>query len=389
MKSLNIAFVADGVTHIISGATISSLRFAERLAARGHNVIFLAARKRGEGEVSYHEGLKIYRFPSIVLPGSKGKIAAAFPSPKRVKKILERERIDILHITDPTPSAFVCIRAARKLGLKVVAHCHLQPENWYSYLPAMFRSRRLDGPIYRLMVRLYRKMDAVIIPSRFGESQLRRYAPNLNIHVISNGVDLSVFRKAECHDFRERYGLSPEDRVLLYVGRLSPEKSPATLIEAMPFVVQEFRNTRLVITGEGPLRAGLERLAMRLGVDRSVTFLKRLTLGDLIQAYNACEMLILPSIVELEGMVVLEAMACGKPVLISDSDRSASNGFVRENGFVFRLQQAEDLAAKALILLRDDGLRRRMGAASTREAKAYDINGSVDKLEALYRELVK
>jgi len=105
---------------------------------------------------------------------------------------------------------------------------------------------------------------------------------------------------------------------------------------------------------------------------------------DKILAYNASDIFILPSLAELEGMVVLEAMACGKPIVVSDAEMSASRFFVENNGFLFKTYDHLDLADQVLKLITDHDLRAKMGKISFEKSKQYDIHKSVDLLEAVY-----
>jgi glycosyltransferase involved in cell wall biosynthesis len=108
-----------------------------------------------------------------------------------------------------------------------------------------------------------------------------------------------------------------------------------------------------------------------------------------VHAYNASDIFVLPSLAELEGMVVLEAMACGKPMIISDAKMSASKFFVNGNGFLFETQNHEHLAEQVLKLITDADLRKKMGKVSFEKAKHYDIHKSVEMLEKVYYKALK
>jgi glycosyltransferase involved in cell wall biosynthesis len=152
----------------------------------------------------------------------------------------------------------------------------------------------------------------------------------------------------------------------------------------MPLIVNKFPNTHLMIVGGGYLRPKLEKLAADLKVEKFVTFLGLVSEEDKVLAFNACDIFILPSLAELEGMVVLEAMACGKPIVIGDAKMSASRFFVNENGFLFESKNPIDLAEKISKLVEDKELREKMGQKSLVDSKEYDINKSVEKLEQIY-----
>jgi glycosyltransferase involved in cell wall biosynthesis len=109
---------------------------------------------------------------------------------------------------------------------------------------------------------------------------------------------------------------------------------------------------------------------------------------DLVLAYNVADIFILPSLAELEGMVVLEAMACGKPLLIADAKDSASVHLLDGNGYLFKAQDYDDLAEKAISLLGDEALLKTMSEKSLYLSREYDIQRSVDKLLGLYYSLL-
>jgi len=388
MKKLNIAIICDPITHLTAGSIVSTLRFAERLKKRGHKIIFIAAKDKEKRDISFYEGFKIYRFFSIALPGSKGQYLISFPKVKAIKHILNEEKIDLVHVIDPTPAAILCVKAAKSLGIKVVAHSHTQPENLCMQLPKFVQSKSLNNLIYNYIVWIYRKVDAVICPSKFAERMLYKFDKNLKTYVISNGVDLSRFKKVDYKKLSDSGKSSSKEKLILYVGRLHMEKSVHTLIESMPYILKKLKNVCLDIVGAGHLQEDLKNLAKDLGILDKITFTGKISDKDLLKEYNNCDLFVLPSIAELEGMVVLEAMACGKPILISDSKLSASSDFVNGNGLVFKLQNPKDLAEKALIILTNERKIKKMAAESYRQIQGYDINKSVDKLENLYYKVL-
>jgi glycosyltransferase involved in cell wall biosynthesis len=389
---MNIAMVYDPLTSITSGSAISTLRFGELLSKKGHKVIFIAARLSGTPEIDHYKGMKIYRFFSIVVPKTEKRVFFAFPNAKKIKKIFIDEKIDILHVMVPTFSAIVSIKAAKSLGINVVAHSHTQPENILMHWSKKIRSRSLNELFYKYLLWIYSKADITICPSRFSEILLKKHNPRLKTIVISNGVDLSKFRKI---DYRARAGREKdaskrdqkEIKRLLFVGRLDNEKCVDTLINAMPILLKKCKNTHLDIVGIGKELIPLKKLAKKLKICDSVSFLGRVSDKDLIKEYNICDIFVLPSLAELEGMVVLEAMACGKPIIIADSENSAAIHFVEGNGLLFRPEDPKDLAEKVIKLMKNKVLFYKMASRSEENIKKYDINKSVSMIEKVYSSI--
>ena len=381
---LNIAMICDPIGNNKSGVVVSTIRFAKLLKERGHNVIFIGAKSKEHNEKkSYHEGIKTYRYRSLPVPKSCGWYLA-FPTVKELKKVFKDENINVVHIILPMSGSVVAIKAARSLGIKMVAHSHSQPENLFMDMPKIIQPT-LNNLWNSYLAWTYGKAESLIYPSEMARSLLEKLSKkNQPSHVVSNGINTQDFKPLPIGNFYERFNIPENNVKLLFVGRLFPEKSVDTLIKAVPHIINKHPNAHIMIVGDGHLRQKLEKLTHELNVNKSVTFLGLVSEEDKILAYNACDIFILPSLAELEGMVVLEAKACGKPIIISDAKMSASRFFVDGNGYLFETKNHEDLASKAILLISDRELREKMGKISLEKSKNYDIEKSVDKLENIY-----
>lgn len=386
-KKLNIAMVCDPIGSNKSGAVVSTLRFGKLLKEKGHHVIFIGAQSKEHKDNSYHHGIKAYRYRSLPVPKSGGW-NLAFPTVKELKKVFEEEKINVVHIILPMSGAIIAIKAARALNIKIVAHSHSQPENLFMDMPKLIQPA-LNNLWNKYLTWVYGKAESLIYPSELARSLLNKLSDkNKPSSVVSNGINLSEFKPVDIGDFNERFNIPSDNVKLLFVGRLYPEKSIDTLIKAVPYIVKKHPNTHIMIVGDGHLRPKLKKLAYGLGLNKNITFLGPVSDEDKILAYNASDIFVLPSVAELEGMVVLEAMACGKPLVISDAEMSASRYFVDGNGFLFKKGDNEDLARQVLKLIIDTSLRKKMGEASFVKSRQYDINESVLKLENIYYSIL-
>ncbi len=380
---LNIAMICDPIGNNKSGVVVSTLRFAKLLKERGHNVIFIGAKSPDHKTHSVHDGIRAYRYRSLPVPKSCGWYLA-FPTVRELKKVFQAEKIDMVHIILPMSGSVVAIKAARALGIKMVAHSHSQPENLFMDMPKIIQPT-LNNLWNSYLMWTYGKASSLIYPSEMARTLLEKLSKKGQLsHIISNGINTKEFRPMPIGDFYQRFNIPEDTTKLLFVGRLFPEKSVDTLIKAIPHIVKKHPNTHLIIVGDGYLKTKLKKLTEELLVSKYVTFLGLVSKEDKIFAYNACDIFVLPSLAELEGMVVLEAKACGKPIIISDAKMSASRFFVDGNGFLFETKNYKDLAEKVLALILDTNLRKKMGKVSLEKSKNYDIEKSVDKLEAVY-----
>jgi len=387
-KKLNIAMICDPIGNNKSGVVISTLRFGKLLKERGQHVIFIGAKSKEHKNDSYHDGIKTYRYRSLPVPKSNGW-NLAFPTVKELKRVFAEEKINVVHIILPMSGAIVAIKAARELGIKIVAHSHSQPENLFMEMPKFIRPT-LDNLWNKYLAWVYGKSEILIYPSEMARTLLHKLnEKNHPSIVISNGINLAEYKPTAIENFYDRFNIPKDSIKLLFVGRLFPEKSIDTLIKAVPHILKKHQNTHVMIVGRGHLGEKLEKLAHTLGIARHVTFLGLVSEQDKVLAYNASDIFILPSLAELEGMVVLEAMACGKPIIVSDAEMSASRFFVDGNGFLFKTKDPEDLAHQTLKLITDENLRKKMGMVSFEKSKNYDIQRSVDRLEEVYYRVLE
>jgi len=390
-ERLNIAMICDPIGNNKSGVVVSSLRFGRLLKERGHHVIFIGARSKEHKENNYHHNIKTYRYRSLPIPKSGGW-NLAFPTTRELKKVFVEEKINIAHIILPMSGAIVAIKAARALGIKIVAHSHSQPENLFMNMPKAIRPTL--GKIWnKYLVWTYSKAELLIYPSEMARSLLQKLGKkNQPSVVISNGINLKEFKPlhpTHIGNFYKKFNIPDNKIKILFVGRLFPEKSIDTLIKAIPHIIKEHKNIYLMIVGDGHLRQKLEKLTQNLAIVKCVAFLGLVSEEEKILAYNASDIFVLPSLAELEGMVVLEAMACGKPIIISDAEMSAARYFVNGNGFLFKAKDYQDLARQVIKLINDTDLRKKMGDISLEKIKKYDIQKSVDLLEEIYYSVLR
>ncbi|MDB5245533.1 MAG: putative Glucosyltransferase [Parcubacteria group bacterium] len=385
MEQLRIAMVCDILPGDPAGTAVSTIRFAERLRAKGHHVILITAKDSRKPPVHVYNGIPVYQYFSIAVPGSNRHYFQSFPTKRALKKLFIREQIQIVHVMFPSYACSVAKKAARELGLGLVAHIHTQPQNILIFLPRLLRTSLVRSLILQHIVRFVRDADRILCPSEFGKEIYTEKDPLLPITVLSNGIDLEIFNKRT----QDSIELVPRDsNIILYVGRLSKEKDPTTLIRAVPEIIRVNPSLMVRIVGTGPMEQELIALSKALGVQSHISFLGKVSDKQLLEEYRAATLFVLPSHVELEGMVVLEAMAYGLPLLISDASTSASRYFVQENGLLFTAGDSNDLAAKALQILGDNHLRAHMKQESLTQVQFYDIERSTETLEGVYRSVL-
>lgn len=374
--------VCDIIPGYPAGAAVSTIRFAERLRDNGHHVILIVAKDSKKPGVHAYNGIPIYSYFSIPVPGSNHHYFQSFPTKRSLEELFIREKIQIVHVMFPSYLCFIAKKAARKLGLGLVAHLHAQPQSIEIFLPRILQTSFVSNLLFRYIIGFIRDSDYILSPSEFGKDLYTRNKYSPAITVISNGIDLTIFNKGAIADSTQ--STQEDSTVMLYVGRQSKEKDPATIIRAMPTLIRNLPSLMVRMVGIGPMEQELVELSKSLGVESHICFLGRVSDSQLLKEYLGASLFVFPSLVELEGMAVLEAMAYGLPLLIANSPTSASPYFIRGNGLLFAPGDENDLALKALTILKDKKLRIQMSNTSLELVQGYAIERSVKKLEDVY-----
>jgi D-inositol-3-phosphate glycosyltransferase len=245
-----------------------------------------------------------------------------------------------------------------------------------------------------------RRADRVVVATIAELTQLRfLYKANQSkLVVIPPGVDVTHFYPIPSDEAKMYVGLKPEDRMVLFVGRIEPLKGVDTLIQAMSCVqLKEERPVHLAIIGGDPAAspqemsaemARLQKLCDDLAVGQTVVFLGKRDQDKLPYYYSAAELLVMPSHYESFGMVALEAMACGTPVIASEVGGLAYLVRDGETGFTIPDQEPEALCEKISWLLGDHDLHATMSQRAVEYAQDYAWEKIAKQIVEVYKNLL-
>jgi glycosyltransferase involved in cell wall biosynthesis len=350
-----------------------------------YRVIAITGKNMDDSIQSISDRVKIYRMPSLIMPGTKKMVSMAFPSEKSIENIFRKERVSVIHIHFPFYLGAVCLKVARRLQIPVICTNHTQPENW-TYHIRLNNFEPINRLIYRYLVRFFNRANIVVSPSSFGARILKEHGLTARTEVISNGVDRNRFRPCPRAVALKSVGMNKSnEKTILYIGRLQREKRPNLLIEAFADVARQIQ-ARLIIIGTGYLEASLYQRCSQLHITDKVTFIKSVSGAKLHYYYCLSDVFVLPSNIELQSIVTLESIACGTPTIVSDSNKSAAPEIVSDCGLTFQHDNAHDLADKIVKVLSNRKLAKSMRSKSLKAAISHDFNNTLRKYDALYRE---
>ncbi|HNC51723.1 MAG TPA: glycosyltransferase [Accumulibacter sp.] len=366
----SICMVSDDFLPAATGVGVHLNLIAPELVRRGCEVAVITSRRKGEPEVEQWRGVTIHRTYSVKVYG----FYQALPSLAAVRRILERCRPDLVHHHYAGLMMLRVCRLAEVLGLPQVSTYHFSAD----VLTQQFPLRLFRSLIRSQMVSCNNRFDLVIAPSQKLADQLAAAGVRTPIRYISNPVvfdDIGSFVPAQ----------RPPGLTVLYAGRLGPEKNVSFLLQGFAKLLMQVPECVLWIAGGGPEEGALRGLSAQLGIRDRVTFLGHLDRPTLACCYAACDVFVLPSLLETQGMVAMEAMWFAKPIIVTSAIVSAHE-LVEDgvSGYIVGPDSPAELASRLAILAADSDRRQAMGRAGRERARAFGLEGVVDSLLTAY-----
>jgi glycosyltransferase involved in cell wall biosynthesis len=331
----------------------------------------------------------IFRYPSLPLP-LPGDIAAAIPVSPFVEQLMPLLKLDVIHTHHPVLLGQTATRKAAELGLPLVFTFHTQYWEYTHYIPFPQETIQefLKNAVHKWLREYMQKCQHIVIPSEsIREILVREYGLQERYTVIPTGIDLEPYQCADWESLRKEQGWHDET-VLMSVGRLAPEKNWDTLLQAFAKVSSERTGLRLVLIGDGPARGALQSLASELGIAELVTFTGALPFDQVPCYLKAADMFAFASVTETQGLVTIEAMAAGLPIVAVDGP--GTRDIVEHGKQGFLVENDADALAKGIEkLLADAQRRKRFSNRALKKAKTFDIDELGKQMMSVYEQAIQ
>jgi 1,2-diacylglycerol 3-alpha-glucosyltransferase len=345
---------------------VTSLLITKRELERLGHTVYVFAPQPAPGEP---EEPGVLYLKSIGFSQYSGYRIPIFPSNKC--ELLENLDVDVIHIHGVMFQAVRGLLGGRALKIPVVLTFHTmvtEAAKFYNVTP--FPEWVVQLGMWSYLRIILSRPEVVVAPTLAIKNEIKRYAPHIRrFEVIPTGVDLDRFHPGiDGNAIRKRYGLEGK-KVIMHLGRIAWEKNIDLVLRGFARLSQQEKDAVLVLVGEGPAKEHMQRLAKELGVADRVVFTGFVPDDELPQHYAACDVLTLASKFETQGLVILEAMAEGKPV--SGIRYRAVAELIREgeNGSLFE-ETPESWSQATMRLLHDPDRYREGALAKAREFSA-------------------
>jgi 1,2-diacylglycerol 3-alpha-glucosyltransferase len=369
----------------VGGVARSVRTFLEDFRRAGHRVLVIAPEYE-EGPAPVDIERSVERVPAWQkFNGSE--FCVSLPLGAALVRRVARFQPEIIHAQHPFLLGDSALRLAARHGVPVVFTHHTLYEQYTHYMP--LDSSALQAFVIELATRFANCCQGVIAPSGSVERLLVERGVTALIQTVPTGIDTRLFARASRTAWRNRLSV-PDDAVVLgHVGRLAVEKNLPFLGTALARALQREPRAQALIVGDGPARGDLEKMLTDAGVADRAHFPGKLTGRRLRDAYAAMDVFVFSSKSETQGMVLVEAMATGCPVVALDA--SGVRDVVRDgvNGRLLPPAAKPETVARALVdAVRDDAMRARWRREARRTARAYDRRTTAAQAMKFYRTVL-
>jgi 1,2-diacylglycerol 3-alpha-glucosyltransferase len=392
---MRVLFISDVYFPRVNGVSTSIRTFRQDLANCGVDTVLVApryeaasARAATEHAAAAGEEAGVLRVSGSRVPRDPEDRRMAWRALTRTLDALPHRQFDLVHIHTPFVAHYAGVRFARRANIPCLATYHTFFEEYlHHYLPVLPRG------LGRLMARAFtrsqcRAVQALIAPSEPMRAVLTGYGIITPVHVLPTGLAADRFRCGDGAAFRRRCGIAPQQPLLTYIGRVAHEKNIGFLLQMFAEVLKSVPQALLVIAGEGPARDSLRAKVASLGLERQVHFAGYLERdSELLDCYAAADVFVFASRTETQGLVLLEAMAQGAPV-VSTAELGTRSILVPASGALVVPEERAAFAAAVVRVLGDAGLREGMSARGRAYARTWSSQAMAQRLALLYGELL-
>lgn len=373
---MKIAMMTNNFLPFVAGVPISVERLSEGLRSIGHEVVIFAPEYKEQKE--YEEGVVRYR---SLLQGIAGGVSVPDSFDKRIEREFAKGDFDVIHVHHPMLIGWTAARLARKYNVPLVFTYHTRYEQYLHYVKASFLKELV--PLY---VRQYTKYcDTVFAPTPLMKDYLEEIACPAAVKVLPTGLNEESYQRNETEAAKLRKKLLGDKRFLFCtVARLAKEKNLEFLFRVLAARKAQKGGSdfRFAVVGDGPERKELKKLAAALDLKKEIIFVGKVPNEEVKRYCEAADLFLFSSQSETQGIVLLEAMAAGLPVLAIRASGVSDIVVNGENGFMTSVSETE-FARRLDKTLENAGQRSHLSRGALRTAEKYRTK-DIAALAAVY-----
>lgn len=413
---MRIAITSDLYYPMTNGVAVFAHNLARGLVKQGHEVLVICPSFKGRQYKVKRDGvttmyLRSIRFPFYPdqinkVPDGKEILGMQLPRLAyrhglwitvdpypALKKALNKFHPDVIHLQTAEMIAIATRRYAKKYDVPLVTTGHAYPDNITGQLKILKPIKRpLDAILRTYMASFLKHSEYATMPTEMAIDDLvpkNRKHFKVTVEPLSNGVDLSKFGPGKVSQkIYKKFRLPKDWPIVLYVGRVDPEKSISNVMSAFAGVLDEVPEAVFVVVGDGTDKRHLMELAQALGIEKSVRFLGRVYPPEIMEVYRTGKLFVTASETETQGIVLIEAAATGLPLVAVDAGAVRELCQHKKNGILCHPGDIEEMTDAMVKILKHDDVRQRYSEHSIKVAQGHDLNRTLRRFVEIYDEAV-
>jgi 1,2-diacylglycerol 3-alpha-glucosyltransferase len=378
---MRVLMLSDVYFPRVNGVSTSMETFRRALHSEGIEVRLLVPRYADEAstpEITRVSGYRVLGDPEDRLVGWRSMHREAQ---------LAAADCQLVHIQTPFVAHYAGIKSARRLGLPVLATYHTLFEEYLQHYAPFLPAGWLRRQARRLSKSQCNALDAVVVPSTAMQSRLSDYGVNKPMHVLPTGIPVNQFAGGNGRAFRHRHGILSTRPLAVFVGRVAHEKNIEFLLDALLHTRQYCPDILLAIVGEGPAMESLKLHVKALRLQENVQFIGYLERQSALpDCYAAADVFVFASRTETQGLVLLEAMAAGTPV-VALAAMGTVDILAPQRGAVSPPDQPRAFGHAIARVINQRSLRERLKQEAVKYAQEWSDQSMAKRLATLYRTL--
>lgn len=373
----------------VNGVSTSTATFITELKALGHHVTLITPEYSSKKVINIDIEAGIIRVPSRkVLFDPEDR----FMIQKHVHKILPQLReknFDLIHIQTPFVAHYLGMWLSRELELPSLVTYHTFFEEYlFHYLPVVPKKWMRYFARY-FTLKQCNQTEHIVVPSSAMRKVLSDYGVTTPMTILPTGIPLREFGTGNREQFRKQYGINEDRPVITTIGRVAFEKNLDFLLDVVVRIKEQIPNILFLIAGEGPMLNHLKKRVSKENLEDNVLFVGYLDREVGLQAcYKATDVFIFASRTETQGLVLLEAMAEGIPV-VSTAEMGTKDVLREGQGCLISNEDTDEFSDKVVTLFNDIELRNTLSTTGKKYVKKWTASFFANKLSELYQELVQ
>ena len=365
----------------INGVVTSICNNSKFLVKKKHVIDVFSVGKESHKRI---DGYNAHFFKGVTFrPYPDYKIFLPKPATMR---FLKKQDLDIIHSHGPFTMGIAAYRLSRKRNIPLIGTYHTPVQDYIQYLPLVGRSRLTKSTIHKsvkkYVVWYFNRCKLVTAPSKIIAKELVNMGCKRPVTDLSNGVDMNKFRPKKSN--LKRGLCKKNESLLLYVGRVAAEKNVEELIK-LAELLKEGLEFKLLIVGKGPKESMIKNEVKRKGLDNIILF-GGCSEKQLLDFYSSADLFISPSTVETQGIVFLEALSSGCPVVAANAGATPELIKNRKNGLLFKPHSIEDFAEKVEKALK---INKNLRKNTRKSIEPHSIESVGKELERIYIDITK